>query len=194
MTEPQSLPFVMNQAQIDAAILQELPRLLKNLTLGYTNGRQPKGLSAAVNIDETSIRAAVLAHARRLVNPMFTHFSVDFVATRGEDGITANIIASNVEITPDVIAEKGPTTKASDLPDPAIESASAPAAVEPEPDTATEGTATDAPFEGGVTNDSPSELEAAPAPAEVTAAPAPAAGRSRLFADLKRPSNEPAEG
>jgi len=181
MTDPVSLPFVMNQTQIDAAIQAELPRLFKNLKTDYTSGRAPRGLSATVTINEESIRAAVIAHARKLVNPTFAHFSVEFQATRGEDGITANIIASTAPIAPDA--------------DEASTPAAAPVATAPVEAPATEPTSsTEVESEAGGEAQTEVETPAETVDEDASTPPAPAAGRSKLFADLKRPSNEtPAE-
>lgn len=183
MTTAQSLPFTMNQVQINAAILQELPRLLPQLEIDYVNGRAPKGLTAQVTVGEAAIRAAVLAHARRLVNPVFTYFSVDFVATRGEDGITANVVASNVPLDAEEAAPE-PTAPAA----PVARRSSPVAAPEPvvtESETTESGVDQEVPFEQDEV-----VAESAPEAETVATKPvAPAGGRSRLFAGLSRPDN-----
>jgi hypothetical protein len=232
MTDPVSLPFVLNQPQIDAAIASELPRLLKDLKFDYVSGRAPNGLRASVELTETMIRQAVIAHARKLVNPTFLHFSIEFQPTRGEDGLTASIIASTAPITPETATEtkaaaatpaaalkaapaathedvgakaERPDTSATAAAETAAEATVETAAVEAAEDKS-EGVAdiaTDtgaaAPFDTEQTEDAaiaapadaPAEAAAVEKAAEpeATAAPAPAAGRSRLFADLQRPSN-----
>lgn len=211
MTDPVSLPFVLNEAQINAAIAAELPRLSKDAVIDYVSGRSPNGLRATLSLTEEQIRQAITAHARKLVNPTFLHFAIDFQPTRGEDGLTASIIASTAPIAasastpaataaaptasaataaPAPVETKAPepapepvkTAEAEPAPTP-VEEAPAPVATDPEPqaETVTEAEAP-APV-----NETVSDPE--PATAEVDAAPAPAAGRSRLFADLQRPKN-----
>lgn len=206
MSDPVSLPFVLNEGQINAAIAAELPRLLKGLNIDYVSGRAPNGLRATVALNEEQIRQAVTGHARKLVNPSFTHFSIEFQPTRGEDGLTASIIASTAPITPEA-ADPAPTP-APVKPSPEKEP-EAPVATAPEPETATTGEASAPEPEAeaaaeAVTADvvaDPAQAEAQAETAEAsteaaeepaaaaTEAPAPAAGRSRLFADLQRPQN-----
>ena len=95
MSDNSSLSFTLNQAALNAAIAAELPRLLRELDFDYVSGRQPKGLTAQVTVTESLIRQAVLAYARRNVSAHYTHFDIVFKATRGEDGITTTVIASN---------------------------------------------------------------------------------------------------
>jgi hypothetical protein len=198
-----SMQFSLNQAVLNTAISAALPSLLKELEFDYTSGRAPKGLTAQVTVTEAMIRKAVEQYARRTVNASFTHFGIEFQATRGEDGIVANITASNEPIQPD--EPKADAPRAAKAADPApVASDPEPAAVtEPEVEVAPAAEAVeaqageDAPFEA----DEPAADEAVDAPAEeavvsepastTTAAPAPT--RSKLFATLSRPSNEPTE-
>lgn len=198
-----SMQFSLNQAVLNTAIAAALPSLLKELEFDYVSGRAPKGLQATVTVTEAMIRKAVENYARRTVNASFTHFGIEFQATRGEDGIVANITASNEPIQPD--EPKAATTPAPAAKPAAVEPKADPVeepaavaeqevAVEPEAEVVDEAPS-DAPFD---TDEQPAEEVEAEAPADeavadkaATAAPAPAAGRSKLFADLKRPSNEP---
>jgi hypothetical protein len=196
MSKPTQLPFTLNEPQIVAAVVAALMGVdERKLSVSFTNSRPPKGLSAALSVDENFIREAVIGHARKLVNPTFTHFSVDFVHTRGEDGQTASIIASTHPIArsepeqPTTTAKAGPTPEVP-AEEPASQEATAPLA------DAGEG-ATEAPWEddGKATSaeatTSTEADEAATADSEAavnTAAPAPATGRSRLFAELSRSS------
>lgn len=200
MTEPTQLPFVLNQAQIDAAVANELLKPSKDgLNIDYTSGRPPRGLTGAITISEDMIRRAVIAHARKLVNPMFTHFSVEFVATRGDDGLTANIIASNMELAPEEPVPAAVTARPSRA---AI--ATAPAETMEEDngteevnEDASSGEGANPPWEDdgtGESQDAVVEQVVQDEPADEAEAPKPApAARARLFADLKRPSNETAE-
>lgn len=189
MTEVTQLPFTLNQAQIDAAIAKELPALLEGNKIDYTHGRPPRGLTGTVIISEDSIRNAVIAHARKLVNPMFKHFSVDFTATRGEDGMTANIIASTHAFEPE--APSAPRTPASPAARPQA-AASAAAAVEVSQDESqTLSEDEEAPFEGG--EDDTAVTGTAEPEQEEGAEQAEKPVRSRLFGNLARPTNAPAE-
>lgn len=175
MSKPTQLPFTLNESQIVAALAAALLGVdERKLSVSFTNSRPPKGLSAALSFDENFIREAVIGHARKLVNPTFTHFSVEFIPTRGEDGQTASIIASTHPI-----AMSNPEEA---MAVPAAEPVSAKTeATTAEPEA-------EAPWEddGSAT----SQEAAAEAPSETAttaAAPAPA-GRARLFADLSRQS------
>ena len=214
MTDPVSLPFELNQGQLDEAIASAMPSLIADLAVTYVSGRPPKGLNATVTLTEAQIREAVIAHARRLVNPSFRHFSISFKATRGDDGLTTSIIASTHPIAP------APTQGAEEVDAPtttkAAEPTPAPVAEEPTP-VASDPVVTAEPEAAEVVSDvavEAAEEEKAPwseeaTPAEVAPAaeaeavqadatadaseevkPAPSAGRSRLFADLQRPKND----
>lgn len=173
MTKPTQLPFTLNEPQIVAAVVAALMGVdERKLSVSFTNSRPPKGLSAALSVDENFIREAVIGHARKLVNPTFTHFSVEFVHTRGEDGQTASIIASTHPIAPSEPEAVTTTAKANPTPE----------AAETETTSTKEEAAGDPPFD---TEDSKPEAEADEEP---SAAPAPATGRSRLFAELSRSS------
>lgn len=197
------MSFSLNQAVLNTAIAAALPSLLKELEFDYVSGRAPKGLQATVTVTEAMIRKAVENYARRTVNASFTHFGIEFQATRGEDGIVANITASNEPIQPE--EPKAALVAQRDAAQASADKAAASAAVEPkaapveepaavaEPEVAVEPAdevvdeaPSDAPFD---TDEQPADEAVADKAA--TAAPAPAAGRSKLFADLKRPSNEP---
>lgn len=200
MTDPVSMPFEMNQSQLDAAVLAYLPRQASHLTVDYTNGRAPRGLSAAVNLTEEQIREAVIQHAKSLVNPIFKHFSISFKATRGEDGMTTSIIASTHPIAPEtptdapasrpapspVVHEEAPVE-----PTPAAESVQKTETVEEAADEADK-----APWDGDeapeTTGAEEAPAAAEPAPTETVAEerPAPTPGRSKLFGDLQRPTND----
>lgn len=208
------MSFSLNQAVLNTAIAAALPSLLKELEFDYVSGRAPKGLQATVTVTEAMIRKAVENYARRTVNATFTHFGIEFQATRGEDGIVANITASNAPIQPEEPKAPAP---ASAKPAAEAPKAVAPApepevteAVEPEAEVQTEpaeveeveaDAPADAPFD---TDEQTAPEVEAEAPAEVapatedkaeaaaTPAPAPAA-RLKLFADLQRPSNKPTE-
>lgn len=206
MTEPTQLPFVLNQAQIDAAIAKELLKPSRTgLKIDYTSGRPPRGLTGAITVSEELIRRAVIAHARMLVNPMFTHFSVDFVATRGDDGITANIIASDAELTPEEPAATPVARPRAAIAAQAVaaaaqvaeEAEAVQAPVEETDDAPTdtdkvEDTVETAPWEGEEDSQPVEDINTTTTGAEEGEAPAPAP-RARLFANLTRPSNEPAE-
>lgn len=202
------MSFSLNQAVLNTAIAAALPSLLKDLEFDYVSGRAPKGLQASVVVTEPMIRKAVEQYARRTVNASFTHFSIEFKATRGDDGIVADITASNAPIQPEepkapvarsaapVAAEPASEPTADPEPVEAAEPAPEPAAEAVEAEAAEEAPWTesaDTPVAAGETVDPTPVADEAPAEveAEVTAAPAPTAGRSKLFADLKRPSNEP---
>lgn len=217
MTDPISLPFEMNQGQLTEAIASAMPGLIADLAMKFTNGRE--SLTAQVVVSEEQIRQAVTEHAKRLVNPQFRYFDISFKATRGEDGMTTSILASTHPIaqseapaTTTATAAPAETRKPSPLkePEPATT-----AAVEPEPETVSKGEAPapaeevttadvvvpadvleddTAPFEEDVAVAAePTPVETAAVADEATASeeakPAPAAGRSRLFADLQRPTN-----
>jgi hypothetical protein len=159
---PISMSFSLNQAVINTAIAAALPGLLKELQFNYTSGRAPKGLTADVTLTEAMIRKAVENYARRTVAATFSHFAIDFQATRGEDGITANITASSAPIGASEVEE-------------------APRASAPVSQEAT--VIEEDPFEED-------EAEAdAPVMTTDTTPNAPAVGRSKLFGDLKRPDN-----
>lgn len=202
-----SMQFSLNQAVLNTAIAAALPSLLKELEFDYVSGRAPKGLQATVTVTEAMIRKAVENYARRTVNASFTHFGIEFQATRGEDGIVANITASNEPIQPEepkaaLVAQRDAAQASADkaAASAAVEPKAAPveepAAVADEPaDEVVDEAPSDAPFD---TDEQPADEVQVEVPADeavadkaATAAPAPAAGRSKLFADLKRPSNEP---
>lgn len=206
MTDPVSLPFEMNQQQLTAAIVGYLPKVADQLSVDFTNGRAPRGLTAAVGLTEDQIREAVIEHAKRQVNPSFRHFSISFKATRGDDGLTTSIIASTHPIAPEspaeapVAAAVAQPAKAAEAPvDPApTPAAEAPVADKGDPeaekapweDTAASAEV-DTPETTGAEEATASEAVATDtaeaAPAE---APAPATGRSKLFGDLTRPQND----
>jgi len=201
------MSFSLNQAVLNTAIAAALPSLLKDLEFDYVSGRAPKGLQASVVVTEPMIRKAVEQYARRTVNASFTHFSIEFKATRGDDGIVADITASNAPIQPEEPKAPVARSAAPVAAEPASEPTADPAPVEaadPAPEPAAEAVEAeageDAQFETDETPTNDAAVDPAPvadeAPAKVeaeaaTAAPAPTAGRSKLFADLKRPSNEP---
>lgn len=177
MTDPITMAFSLNQAALNSAIAAALPSILKELEFDYTSGRPPKGLTAQVTVSEPMIRKAVEAYARRTVNAQFTHFGIDFQATRGEDGILANITASTAPITPDEPKNASRVSQANEAPAEASSEVAQPAAAQ---------------------NEEPVEAEAAQPEAEAeedkgAATEAPAPSRSKLFGDLKRPSNEASE-
>lgn len=124
--DPISMSFSLNQAVLNTAIAAALPSLLKELEFDYVSGRAPKGLQATVTITEPMIRKAVENYARRTVNATFTHFGIEFQATRGEDGIVANITASNAPIQPEETKAPAPAS--------AKPAAEAPKAVAPAPE------------------------------------------------------------
>lgn len=177
MTDPITMAFSLNQAALNSAIAAALPSILKELEFDYTSGRPPKGLTAQVTVSEPMIRKAVEAYARRTVNAQFTHFGIDFQATRGEDGILANITASTAPITPEEPKNASRVSQANEAPAEASSEVAQPAAAQ---------------------NEEPVEAEAAQPEAEAeedkgAATEAPAPSRSKLFGDLKRPSNEASE-
>lgn len=183
MTDPITMAFSLNQAALNSAIAAALPSILKELEFDYTSGRPPKGLTAQVTVSEAMIRKAVEAYARRTVNAQFTHFGIDFQATRGEDGILANITASTAPITPEEPKNASRVSQANEAP--AKEEASDEAPVQDDQPTAAQ-------------NEEPVEAEAEQPEAEAeedkgAATEAPAPSRSKLFGDLKRPSNEASE-
>jgi hypothetical protein len=184
--------FVLNQSVLEAAILAELPRLGKDLEINFTSGRAPKGLVASVELTEAQIRQAMTAHARKLVNPTFTHFSLTFAATRGEDGITTNVIASTSPIGPDDKEAPATSRRGSVTVETEVNEAPAPVAAETPAEAVEAAAGTDSPFadEGDVAV--ADEAVSNPETTTTTAA-APAAGRNRLFADLKRPDNSASE-
>ena len=163
---PISMSFSLNQAVINTAIAAALPGLLRELQFNYTSGRAPNGLTADVTVTEAMIRKAVENYARRTVAATFTHFSIDFQATRGEDGITANVTASNAPIEAE--ADEAPI-KAPAISEPAAEAASVKE-------------------EGTFEEDDSGNTEAVVLTSDATPN-APAVGRSKLFGDLKRPDN-----
>ena len=185
MSDPITMAFSLNQAALNSAIAAALPSILKELEFDYTSGRPPKGLTAQVTVSEAMIRKAVEAYARRTVNAQFTHFGIDFQATRGEDGILANITASTAPITPEEPKAAAPrSSQSNEAPAaaPAKEEAPAEASSEVEQPAAAQ-------------NEEPVEAEAEKPQAEAVeekgaATEAPAPSRSKLFGDLKRPSNE----
>ena len=188
MTDPISLPFDRNESQLNEAVAAAMPNLIADLAISYTSGRPPKGLVATVTVSEAQIREAAIAHAKRLVNPTFRHFSVSFKATRGEDGMTTSIIASTHPIAPTeapaadapatAAAEPVAETRQSPLKDPEPAAEPAPvteAPTEPEPTLVAEAEAPaaeaeTAPWEGEAVTDAPAE-----ASAEVEAQPEAAA-------------------
>lgn len=191
MTDPVSMPFEMNQSQLDAAVLAYLPRQASHLTVDYTNGRAPRGLSAAVNLTEEQIREAVIQHAKSLVNPIFKHFSISFKATRGEDGMTTSIIASTHPIAPETPAE-APASRPAPSPVVHEEAPVEPTpAAEPVQETETVEDAAEeavkAPWDG---DEAPAAAEPAPTETVAEERPAPTPGRSKLFGDLQRPTND----
>lgn len=173
MSDNSSLSFTLNQAALNAAIAAELPRLLRELDFDYVSGRQPKGLTAQVTVTESLIRQAVLAYARRNVSAHYTHFDIVFKATRGEDGITTTVVASN----PFYEAAAEAEVKAPACPIPAqVE-----AVIEAEEIVVVA-------IQEGADIGFPAESEEVPAEDSISVAPmAPA--RTKLFAGLKRPDN-----
>lgn len=178
MIDPISMTFSLNQAALNTAISAALPTLLKELEFTYTSGRAPKGLTADVTINEAMIRKAVESYARRTVNSSFNHFSIEFQATRGEDGVIANITASSAPIQPEEPKVRQAVVTEDDKAD----------AAEVDADPAPAAQAEEAVTEQAEVSQDPVEAEEAEAP---QVAPAPA--RSKLFGDMKRPSNEASE-
>lgn len=180
MTDPIQVSFSLNQAALNTAIAAALPSLLKDLEFDYVSGRPPKGLQASVIVNEAMIREAVERYARRTVAATFTHFSVEFKATRGEDGIVADVTASNEPIKPEEDKASAPVA--------ARPTPTSPVVYDPEPATEAPAEADeDAPFEDG-TEETVSEEAWATVTTEAPAT-APAPVRSKLFGDLKRPNN-----
>jgi rubrerythrin len=202
MTDPLTMSFSLNQTVLNAAIAAELPRLLKDLQFDYTSGRAPKGLTAQVTLTEAMIRQAVTAYARRTVNTTFTHLSIQFQATRGEEGMTANITASTAPIEPE--AEAPVATRATAVSNEPETTTASSEAAEVEAATMADVITTEAEAEGvaDVAQDTgvgaPFEADtAATAPADapavaVAVSEAPKV-RSKLFGDLKRPDNSVSE-
>jgi hypothetical protein len=200
MSELKTMSFELNQTQLDAAIAAAMPALIAGLAIKYTSGRAPKGVVADVTLSESLIRDAVIAHTKKLVNPSFTHFSVSFRATRGEDGLTTQISASSEEILPEADEDEADTlvpnaTTAAALAAAVAGEVTSAATVEAAIEHLNDGEADEAPF---VVTDALADEAEAPAPVEDVEAPAEvavteeapkAAGRSRLFADLARPNN-----
>ena len=179
MTDPISMTFSLNQAALNTAISAALPALLKELEFTYTSGRAPKGLTADVTISEAMIRKAVETYARRTVNSSFNHFSIEFQATRGEDGVIANITASSAPITSEEPKARPAAAQAAavEVEAPAEDEAQAEVAQAVVSVDEAEGVDVDA--AGDDEGDAPSV--------------APTAARSKLFSDMKRPSNEASE-
>lgn len=214
MSEQKTMSFELNQKQLDAAIAAAMPGLISNLEINYTSGRAPKGVTADVTLSQDLIREAVIVHTKKLVNASFSHFSVSFRATRGEDGLITTITASS-----DPIAEQeedetstpvATSTSATEDAAQAAREASEAAHAAAYASSVTEATpeASEAPFEQAA--EATTEELAAVAPVEEVVATADAttteantavaeagtteeapkaAGRSRLFGDLSRPSN-----
>lgn len=179
MSDKTSMSFTLNQAALNAAIAAELPRLLQELDFDYVSGRQPKGLTAQVTVNESMIRQSVLAYARRNVGAQYTHFDIAFKATRGEDGITTTVTASTSTVQAEVEEVEAETPA---CPMPASVEVTVEDSFEDEGDSAFNE-------EEPIADDVSAEADST----EVADAPAPAA-RSRLFAGLKRPDNSaPAE-
>lgn len=175
------MSFSLNQAAINTAIAAALPSLLKELEFDYVSGRAPKGLQASVTVTEPMIRKALERYARSTVNSQFTHFGIEFQATRGEDGIIANITASTAPIQPSEDEPKAEAPKAeADVQKPAE-----PELVRDEAEEVTDTASSEEVVEQ--TEASGQVSEEAPETKADTAAPAPA--RSKLFGDLKRPEN-----
>lgn len=200
MSEQKTMSFELNQKQLDAAIAAAMPGLISNLEINYTSGRAPKGVTADVTLSQDLIREAVIVHTKKLVNASFSHFSVSFRATRGEDGLITTITASS-----DPIAEQeedetstpvATSTSATEEAAPVAQEAAEETVTEEAPfeaDNATE-TAPEASAEEAVTADvtvaEPAPVEAVSGDVQAEEAEKPAnAGRSRLFGDLSRPSN-----
>ena len=199
------MQFSLNQTALNAAIAAELPHLLKELEFDYTSGREPKGLTADVTVTEAMIRKAVTGYARRNVSANFTHFNIEFKATRGDDGIIATVTASDQPFAEDggaaAPAKAQPRTKAAEEPTPASEAAAKDTVTTAEvvteraegegvADVATD-TGAAAPFEAdsGSTNEAEAPTEEAAVEKAEAATEAPAQARSKLFANLKRPDN-----
>ncbi len=182
MTDKTSMSFTLNQAALNAAIAAELPRLLRELDFDYVSGRQPKGLTAQVTVNESMIRQAVLAYARQNVSGQYNHFDIAFKATRGENGITVFVTASETGIQAQTEAEAPAcampvVAEVEAKPTPAVE-AEVVIPLDDEPDIS--------PTDGDVADTE--EEEEAPVSSE------PAVRRTKLFAGLTRPDNSiPAE-
>lgn len=175
------MSFSLNQAAINTAIAAALPALLKELEFDYVSGRAPKGLQASVTVTEPMIRKALERYARSTVNSQFTHFGIEFQATRGEDGIIANITASTAPIQPSEDEPKAEAPKAQAAAEqPSTEEVSQEAEH-------VEATTEEVRDEDPVT-DAGEQAEVSQETKADTAAPAPA--RSKLFGDLKRPNND----
>lgn len=195
MTDPITMAFSLNQAALNNAIAAALPSLLKELEFDYTSGRPPKGLTAQVTISESMIRKAVESYARRTVNAQFTHFGIEFQATRGEDGILANITASTAPIAPEEPKAAQASTSAKQSEAQAEVSQATVSAEEAQGSVGeAEASVNEAAEQTEVQPEAASteaEVEASKGEDAATEAPAPA--RSKLFGDLKRPSNEASE-
>lgn len=199
MSDQKTMSFELNQKQLDAAIAAALPGLIAGLEITYTSGRAPKGVTADVTLSQDMIREAVIVHTKKLVNASFSHFSVSFRATRGEDGLITTITASSDPI----IAEQEEEVSASTQVRPTSEATKETTTVAQK--TVEEVVTEEAPFEADNTAETASEApveEAVTAdvtveePATVEAvsgdvqeeAPKPAQ-RTKLFGDLSRPEN-----
>lgn len=174
MSDNNSMSFTLNQAALNAAIAAELPRLIRELNFDYVSGRQPKGLTAQVTVNESMIRQSVLAYARRNVSANYNHFDIAFKATRGEEGITTTVTASNSPREVEVPACPMPTQVE------AVVEAEEVIAVEVEPTADTNLFAEEAEADA---------VQADDANTTVIAPASPPAARSKLFAGLKRPDN-----
>ena len=178
MSDNNSMSFTLNQAALNAAIAAELPRLIRELNFDYVSGRQPKGLTAQVTVNESMIRQSVLAYARRNVNAHYTHFDIAFKATRGEEGITTTVTASNSPREVEAPVCSMPTQAE------AIIEAEEVIAVEVEPTADTDVFAEEAEADAVQSDDATSYVNNT-----VIAPASPPAARSKLFAGLKRPDN-----
>jgi hypothetical protein len=115
------------------------------------------------------IRQAVLAYARQNVSGQYNHFDIAFKATRGENGITVFVTASETGIQAQTEAEAPACAM------PVVAEVVIP--LDDEPDIS--------PTDGDVAD---TEEEEAPVSSE------PAVRRTKLFAGLTRPDNSiPAE-
>lgn len=186
MTDPVTMSFSLNEKAINAAIAAELPRLLKDLEFNYTSGRAPKGLTADVTLNEAMIRQAVTSYARRTVNASFTHLGIQFQATRGEEGMTANVTASTAPIEAEVEPEPVKASAPVEAPVADAEQAEAESIADVAQDTSTAVT-----FEADADltekADALAKAAAVENAAETMEQVKPV--RSKLFADLKRPDN-----
>lgn len=218
MTDPISLPFEMNQGQLTEAIAAAMPGLIADLAMKFTNGRESLTAQVVVSEEQirqavTEHAKRLVNPQFRYFDISFKATRGEDGMTTSILASTHPIAQSETSATQTATATAVPaeTRKPSPLkePEPATT-----AAVEPEPETVSEGEASasaevapadvveeeQAPWSEGDEAVSEAAVVTEPAPVETSAVadeatateeakPAPAAGRSRLFADLQRPTN-----